>query len=110
MQLVYGLEVVLPIECEIPSLKPTIELLLATSADEELFVNLAHLDENRCDIVLASKSHKKRVKSQYDQNVNTRSYSEGDLVLVYGQAHDKLDARKFEPMWHDPYIIKCVLA
>jgi hypothetical protein len=34
---------------------------------------------------------------------------EGDLVLVYDQAHDKLGTGKLEPMWHDPYIIKCVL-
>ena len=36
-QLVYGLEVVLPIECEIPSLKLAIELLPATSKEEKRF-------------------------------------------------------------------------
>jgi transposase InsO family protein len=34
-QLVYGIEAVLPIECEIPSLKLTVELLPHTSAEEE---------------------------------------------------------------------------
>jgi hypothetical protein len=34
-QLVYLLEVVLPIECEIPSLKLAVELLLDTSPEEE---------------------------------------------------------------------------
>jgi hypothetical protein len=34
-QLVYGVEVVLPIECEIPLLKLTIELLPHTSTEEE---------------------------------------------------------------------------
>ena len=34
-QLIFGLEAVLPIECEIPSLKLTVELLLDTSAKEE---------------------------------------------------------------------------
>jgi hypothetical protein len=34
-QLVYGLEVVLPIECEIPSLKLVVELLPDTSVEEE---------------------------------------------------------------------------
>ena len=42
--------------------------------------------------------------------MNPRIYSEGDLVLVYEQAHDKLGAGKFEPMWHGPYIFKHVLA
>lgn len=34
---------------------------------------------------------------------------EGDLVLVYNHENDKLGAGKFDPMWHGPYIIKCVL-
>ena len=46
---------------------------------------------------------------QFDRNVNPRIYSEGDLVLVYDQAHDKIGAGKFEPMWHGPYIVKHVL-
>ena len=40
-QLVYGLEVVLPIECEIPSLKLSIELLPATPEEEKCFLYLA---------------------------------------------------------------------
>lgn len=56
-QLIYGLEDVLPIECKIPSLKLAIELLPATSAVEEHFVHLAHLDENHCNAILASEAH-----------------------------------------------------
>ena len=45
-QLVYGLEVVLPIECEIPCLKLVVELLPnVTSVEEELFPYLTKLDE-----------------------------------------------------------------
>lgn len=46
-----------PIECEIQSLKLAIELLLSTSANKEHFVNLAHLDENRHNAILASEAH-----------------------------------------------------
>ena len=46
------------------------------------------------------------MKSQYDWSVRPRVFSEGDLVLVYDQDNDKLGARKFEPMWHGPYIVK----
>ena len=62
-QLVYGLEVVLPIECEIPSLKLAIELLPATSEEEKCFLYLAQLDETRCTTALANKAHKKCVKA-----------------------------------------------
>ena len=57
-QLVYGLEVVLPIELQIPSLKIAIELLLNTSVEEERFVYLTNLDESRRDAALANEAQK----------------------------------------------------
>ena len=49
---VYGLESILPIECEIPSLKLVIELLPNTSVKEERLLYLMQLDETRCDATL----------------------------------------------------------
>ena len=63
-QLVYGSEVVLPIECEIPSLQIAIELLPATSEEEKHLFYLAQLDENQRDVALAIKTHAKWIKSQ----------------------------------------------
>eukprot|EP00253_Pinus_taeda_P018971 PITA_18971 len=65
-QLVYGLEAVLPIECEILSLQIAIELLPATSEEEKHLLYLAQLDENRRDATLAIETHAKRIKAQYD--------------------------------------------
>jgi hypothetical protein len=48
-QLVHGVESILPIECEIPSLKLEIELLPDTSDLEECLVHLECLDEQRRD-------------------------------------------------------------
>ena len=96
----------LPIECEIPSLQMAIELLLATSEEEKRLLYLAQLDENRRDVALAIETHAKRMKAQYDRNVTPRNFSEGDLVLVYDQANDKLGTRKIVPMWHGPYVVK----
>ena len=44
-QLVHGVESILPIECEIPSLNLAVELLPETSALEELLVRLEQLNE-----------------------------------------------------------------
>ena len=44
-QLVYGMEVVLPIECQIPSLKLVVELLSETSLLEKHLLYLEQLDE-----------------------------------------------------------------
>ena len=62
-QLVYGLEAVLPIQCEISSLKLAIDLLPETSEEEACFLELIHLDETRRDATLAIKAHKKHVKA-----------------------------------------------
>ena len=70
----------------------------------------AQLDENRHNAALAIETHAKRMKAQYDRNVTPRNFSEGDLVLVYDQANDKLGAGKFVPMWHGPYDVKRKLA
>jgi len=51
-QLVYGIEAILPIECEIPSVKLVVELLPNTSAEEECLLYLMQLDETCHDATL----------------------------------------------------------
>ena len=109
-QLVYGLEAIFPIECDIPSLKLTVQLLPETSSLEARLVELEQLDETRRDAATANEAHKCRVKLQYDKSVHPRIFSEGDLVLVYDQANDTLGAGKFIGMWHGPYIVNRVLS
>jgi hypothetical protein len=107
--LVYGVEVILPIECKIPSLKLAVELLPNTSAEEERLLYLMRLDETRCDATLVIEAQKKRVKAQYDKHVKPHVFSEGDFVLLYEQDQDMLGAEKFKPMWRGPYIVRRVL-
>ena len=100
----------LAIECEIPSLQIAIELLPTTSEEEKNLLYLAQLDENRCDVSLSIETQAKPIKAQYNRNVTPRNFSEGDLVLLYDQASNKLGARKFVPMWHGPFVVKRKLA
>eukprot|EP00253_Pinus_taeda_P029945 PITA_29945 len=99
----------LSIKCEIPSLKLSIEILPETSPQEECLLSLERLYETRHLAALVIKAQKKLVKSHFDQLVSPRAFFEGDLVLLYDQANDKLGAGKFEPMWRGLYIVKCVL-
>jgi hypothetical protein len=57
-QLVYGLEAVFPIECQIPSLKLAVQLLPDTSLLEECLLYLEQLNEQHRDVALANKDHK----------------------------------------------------
>jgi hypothetical protein len=108
-QLVYGIEYVLLIECELPSLKLSVETLPNTSIEEERLLYLMQLDETHHDATLVIEAQKKRVKSQYGKHVKPHVFSEGDLVLLYEQDRDLLGAEKFEAMWRGPYIVKRVL-
>eukprot|EP00253_Pinus_taeda_P024275 PITA_24275 len=108
-QLVYGLEAILPVQCEILSLKLVVDLLPGTSEEEARFLELIQLDETRHDAASANEAHKKRVKALLDKNVKPRVFSEGDLVLLYNQESDKLGAGKFKSLWMGPYIVKRVL-
>ena len=73
-QLVYGLEAVLLIQCEILSLKLMIDILPNTSKEEACFLELIHLDETLHDVALANEVEKKCIKVQYDKNVKRRVF------------------------------------
>jgi hypothetical protein len=108
-QLVYGMEAVLPIECQIPLLKLVIQLFPDTSPLEEWLLYLEHLNEQCRDVALSNEAHKHKVKCQYDRLVHPRIFSEDNLFLVYDQYKDPLGAGKFKPMWFRPFIVKEVL-
>ena len=97
------------VECEIPSLKLAVELLLDTSPLEERLVHLEQLDEQHRDALVALDVNKRRVKVQYNKSIHPREFSEGDLVLLWVQPKEPLGAGKFNPMWHGPYVVKRVL-
>ena len=58
---------------------------------------------------MALELNKRCIKVQYDKSVHPRRFSEGDLVLLWDQAKESLGLRKFNPMWHGPYVVKPVL-
>jgi hypothetical protein len=60
-------------------------------------------------VALYNEAHKQKSKCQYDRSVHPRIFSKGDLVLVYDQDKDSLEAGKFKPMWFGPFIVKEVL-
>jgi hypothetical protein len=108
-QIVHGVESILPIECEIPSLKLAIALLPHTFDLERCLVHLENLDEQHRYTSTTIEENKKCVKVQYDNSIYPLLYVEGDLVLLYDQDKEPLGEAKFNPMWHGPYIMQRVL-
>ena len=66
----HGVESILPIECEIPSLKLAVELFLETSMLEERLFHLEKLDEQRRDSLVDLEVKKCHVKSLFDKFVH----------------------------------------
>ena len=58
----HGVELILPVECEIHSLKLAIDILPETSALEESLVHLENLDEQCRDDLVALEIKKHRIK------------------------------------------------
>ena len=81
-QIIHGVEAVTPVECEIPYLKISIDVLLDTNELEEILLHLEHLYKQRRDVMTANEAHRNRVKNQYDKSVKPRIFSKGELFLL----------------------------
>ena len=108
-QLVHWVEVVTLVECEIPSLKIAIHVLLDTTELEEHLLHFENIDEQCGDALTTNEAHKNRVKNQYDKSIKPRIFSEGELVFLWDQEKEPLGAGKFKSMWLGPYIMSKVL-
>jgi hypothetical protein len=104
--LIHGIEDTLPIECEIPTLHTSIELLLDTAPMEQLLLTLDSLHEDCQSSLQHNEEDKKCSKATFDHHANFHSFNEGDLMLAYDIAHNTLDHGKFESLWHGPFIIQ----
>ena len=103
------MEVVTLVECEIPSLKIAIHVLLDTTELEEHLLHFENIDERHRDALTTNKAHKNRFKNQYDKLVKPRIFFEGELVLLQDQDKEPLGVGKFKSMWLGPYIMSKVL-
>ena len=81
----HAMEMILSVECEIPSLKLAIEFLSDTYELEEDSVHLENLDEHRQDVVVSLETNKHCVKDQCDKCVHPCLFNEDELVLLYDQ-------------------------
>ena len=77
--LVFGEDVVLPS----PSLHLAIKLLPHAQDLEQILIILEHASEYHYVSLQTIEVTKEHKKSQYDQKIHSRTFHEGNLVLVY---------------------------
>ncbi|KAL0549122.1 hypothetical protein IC582_013602 [Cucumis melo] len=107
--LVYGVEAVLPLEREIPSLRMAIQEGLTTEDNARLRLEeLEALDEKRLEAQQALECYQARMSKAFDKQVRPRSFQVGDLVLAVRRPiiTTRHTGNKFTPKWDGPYIVK----
>jgi transposase InsO family protein len=109
--LVYGMEAVLPVEVEIPSLR----VLLDVKLDEAEWIRtrfneLSLIEERRLAAVCHGQLYQRRMKRAFDQKVRPRSYQIGDLVLKRILPPGTDNRGKWTPNYEGPYVVKKVFS
>ena len=80
--LVYGMEAVLPIEVEIPSLRVLSELKLEEAEwVQSRYEQLNLIEEKRLNAIFHGQIYQKRMIRGHDKKIRPREFHEGDLVL-----------------------------
>ena len=105
--LVYGMEAVMPLEVEIPSLR-----VLVDSELEEVewakvrYEQLNLISEKRIAAICHHQLYQRRMAKSYDKKVRPRGFHEGDLVLKKILPLPGEDQSKWAPNYEGPYVVK----
>jgi hypothetical protein len=105
--LVYGMEAVLLIEVEIPSLRVLMQTKLEEAERVQTrFDQLNLIEEKRLTALCHSQLYQKRLKKAFDKKVCPREFREGDLVLKKILPIHKDPRGKWTPNYDGPYVVK----
>ncbi|KAK8705215.1 hypothetical protein V6N13_048821 [Hibiscus sabdariffa] len=105
--LVYGMEAVLPIEIEIPSLRILKEAELDDAEWMQVRMDQLNLiEERRMKAICHGQMYQKRMMRAYNKKVRHREFREGDLVLKRISPAQRDHRGKWMPNWEGPYVVK----
>ncbi|XP_070049542.1 uncharacterized protein [Nicotiana tomentosiformis] len=107
--LIYGVEAVLPLECQISSLRFSIHEGLTDEENTWLHLEeLEALDEKRLEAQQSLECHQARMSRSFNKRVRLRSFQVGDQVLVVKSPiiTSRRFGGKFSTKWDGPYIIQ----
>ncbi|KAL0396596.1 UNVERIFIED_CONTAM: hypothetical protein Scaly_0108000 [Sesamum calycinum] len=107
--LVYGVEAVLPLEQQIPSLRIAIQEGLTEEENARIRLEeLEALDEKRLEAQQRLECYQARLSRAFNKKVRLRSFQVGDLVLAVRRPiiTTHRTGNKFLPKWDGPYVVK----
>ena len=105
--LVYGMEAVLPIEVEIPSMRVLMEAKL-TEAEwcQARHNELNLIEDKRMTTLCHGQLYQQIMRKAFDKKVRPRVFKEGDLVLKKIQSFLTDTSGKWTPNYDGPYVVK----
>ena len=106
--LVYGVEVVLPLERQIPSLRIAVQEGLTEEENARLRLEeLEALDEKRLEAQQRLECYQARLSRAFNKKVRPRSFQVGDMVLAVRRPIIFLQKiKKFVAKWDGPYVVQ----
>ena len=109
--LVYGMEAVLPVEVEIPSLR----IMRDVELDESEWVQnrldqLELIDEKRLTVVCHGQVYQQRMRKAFDKRVRPQCYKPGDLVLKRIILPQGDPRGKWVPTYEGPFVVRKVFS
>ncbi|CAM8928328.1 unnamed protein product [Rhodiola kirilowii] len=107
--LVYGVEAVLPLELQIPSMRIAIQEGLSSDENDKLrLAELEALDEKRLQAQQSLQCYQERLSRAFNKKVRPRSFQKGDLVLAVRRPiiTSHKTGSKFKEKWDGPYVVQ----
>ena len=105
--MVYGMEVVLPFEVEVPSLRILVESgLKELEWAQTRFDQLNLIEGKRLAAMSHERLYQRRVKNAFDKKVRPCKFNEGDLVLKKASQAQKDHRGKWAPNYEGPFVTK----
>ncbi|GAU40233.1 hypothetical protein TSUD_219430 [Trifolium subterraneum] len=105
--LVYGMEAVLPVEVEIPSMRVLMETKLAEAEwCQNRYDQLNLIEEKRMAALCHGQLYQRRMKQAFDRKVRPCEFREGDLVLKKILSFQPDSRGKWTPNYEGPYVVK----
>jgi len=105
--LVYGMEAVMALEVEIPSLRVLIDSELVEAEWAKVrYEQLNLISEKRIAAICHHQLYQRRMAKSYDKKVRPQGFQEGDLVLKTILCLPGEDQSKWAPNYDGPYMVK----
>ena len=109
-QLVYGTDVVFPVQLGIPVMKFLQDSQEEPSDIQRRIYALIELQQKREIVEEKAQLYRTKVKERFDRKINENTFSNGDMVLRWDARKEKKGKDgKFDNLWFGPFIVSKIL-